>query len=246
MAAAGPATGTRGEDAVVFVADDDGAGSLDFGVALEAEIVVALGEECAVDRAVRVVANDAAFAKSFVLENEGAALLAMAAGAAFVHARHAERRGAAEAGVMDVGAVWIVAIDTVHAVFDDRMMLRKVEFAVGLDVAIEAGGGVFAGVDDETAASAAGFDMHAAGAVAAFAAGHAGEINVVLVEAAVSAGGKLADDVCVAIDAGGIADKMRAGDFGRRNEGALSERGASSDQEADNANESEDGKDGAV
>ena len=62
--------------------------ALDLQVALEAKVVVALDKELAIDRAVRAMANDAAFAQRFVLENERTALFAMTLGAGFVQARH--------------------------------------------------------------------------------------------------------------------------------------------------------------
>ena len=71
----GPATAAIDEFRVIHFADEKLAGlirgALHLNVALEAEIIVALGEKLAIDRTVWIMAGGAAFAHGFVLVNEG-------------------------------------------------------------------------------------------------------------------------------------------------------------------------------
>jgi hypothetical protein len=207
-------------------------GTLNLQVALEAKIVVALDEELAIDRAVRAMASGAAFAEGFVFVNEGAALFAMALRALFVEAGHGEAAG----GLHRVVAVRVVALHTIHVAFDDRMMLRKIEFGMDVDVALETGARIFAGVDDETTATAADADVFAGRAMAGFAAADAREFYVVLVETAVRAEGECLRDVGVTFHAGSVADKMRAGDVRRGDDGAFHGRaGQQQNEKSDTA-----------
>ena len=168
----------------------------------------------------RGVANGAAFAQSFVFENNRAGLLAMARGAGFVLPCHRESAGLFK----DVAAVRIVALHTVHSFFQHRMMLRQAEFRVRLQMALEAGGCVLAGVDDELAPAAAGFDVFAARAVAGFTTALPRLGRVPEMNARVRAGSKLADVICVTLETRAVADNVRAGNL-RRREGGARQRG---------------------
>jgi hypothetical protein len=64
--------------------------------------------------------------------------------------------------------VRVVALDTVHFALKDGMMLRKVKLRMGFEMALETGLWIIAGNDDEFAATAAGFDVPAAGTVTGF------------------------------------------------------------------------------
>lgn len=108
----------------------------------------------------------------------------------------------------------VVALDAIHFAFDDGMMLREVEFGVSLEVAIKASGRVFAGVENEFAASAANGDVLAAGAVAGFATARAGLRVWRKVHPGVGAGGELLHVIGVAGVARLIADVMGAGNVG--------------------------------
>jgi hypothetical protein len=118
----------------------------------------------------------------------------------------------------------VVALDAIHFAFDDGMMLRKVEFRVGFQVALETGGGVLAGIDDELAASAAGHDMLAGGAVAGFATLLAGKASLFEMQPRVGAGRKGAADVRVAIHADAVANEGGALDFRRGHDRATQGR----------------------
>jgi len=177
MAAGRPAGAVNEKAGVVNVADKNGSGrGLRLGMALEAKIRVALHEHLGVDGTMRIVAHGAAFAHGGVLENEWPGLFTMALGAILIEPRHGQAAG----WFHDVRAVGIVALHAVHFAFDDRMMLWKVEFSAGFLVALEAGFGIFAGIDDEFFQTAAPShrDVFAARAVAGFAAELAGHIRI--------------------------------------------------------------------
>jgi hypothetical protein len=149
---------------------------LGLGVTLEAQVRIALQEHFGINGAVRVVTDRAAFTRGRMLENERPRLLAMTLGASLILARHRQpaRR------FHDVHPVRIVALHAIHFAFDDRVMLRQMEFRPGFLVALEAGLRVFARVDDKffkTTAARHG-DVFAAGTVAGFAAVLAGHFDV--------------------------------------------------------------------
>jgi len=73
------------------------------------------------------------------------------------------------AGFHNVHAVRVMALDAVHLALDDRVVLRQVEFRVGIQVALKGRRRGPCGIDDEFAASAAYHDVFAGGAVAGFA-----------------------------------------------------------------------------
>ena len=89
----------------------------------------------------------------------------MTFGALLVEAGHGE----AGARLHDFMAVRVVALSAIHAAFDDRMMLRKDELRMDIEVALKTSGGIFAGIDDEASTSASDIHMFAGGAVAGFA-----------------------------------------------------------------------------
>ena len=189
---------------------------LGLGVAFEAEIGIALDEQLAIHRPVRVVANGATFAQSFVFENKWARLFAVTGGAILVQPRHGQSAGRLE----DVSAMRVMTLDAIHAAFNDWVMLRQIEFSMGLQMTLETGRRIFSRVDDEFAASAAGLEVFAAGAVAGFAPGLSGEPRLSNVHSGVRTGGKHPGDVGVAIKAGFIADVSCARDFRRGDDGA--------------------------
>ena len=131
-------------------------------MASEAKIRIALDQQLPVHRAVRVVTNRAAFPQRLMLEDEWPGLFAMAFRAILVEPRHRQ----AACGLYNVGTMGIMALHAIHAAFNDRMMLGKVEFGVGLEMTLEAGRWVFSRVDDELAAAAASLEVFAPGSMA--------------------------------------------------------------------------------
>lgn len=157
----------------------------------------------------RIVAHGASFAQGLVLEDKRLGLLAMTLGAGFIAPGHGQAAG----WLHDVRPVRVVALDAVHTAFHDGMVLGQLEFRVNVQMTIKASRGIFAGVDDEPAATS-GLDMVTAWAVAGLAAALAGHGRSFDMDSRVRAGGKIPDIGGMAIQAGLVADKMRAGNFG--------------------------------
>ena len=111
------------------------------------------------------VTTDATFAHSLVIKHVRPGLFAMALRTNIVHAcdTHALR-------IVDVLTVGVVAANTGHPAFFERMMIRQIELGFLVDMALETGFRVFAWIDNELAFAATGIDVETAGTVAAFAA----------------------------------------------------------------------------
>mgnify|MGYP003327347542 CR=1 FL=1 len=154
------------ERRVVEAADEclPGRPGPDLAVALQAEIVVPLRQQLAVDRAVDVVAGRATLAQCLVLEHVRPRLLPVTLRAGLVDPGHPH-----SLGLVDVLAVGVVAGSAAYLAFLDRVMMLEVELGLLVQVALEAALRILAG-DDELAFASTGLDVQAAGAVARFAA----------------------------------------------------------------------------
>lgn len=214
MAAGSPAGSDLHERRMIRVADVNVSArnirALHLCVATQAKIRVARDEHFLIDRAVRIVTNGAALAQRGVLEDKWPRLFAMTLRAAFVLPRHGQSARRFE----NVAAVRIVALPAIHAAFNDRMMLRQIEFSVNVQMTLKTGRRIVARVDDEICA-AAGFNVFAARSVTGFATGLAGHRRLFKMNPRVRAGGKFSDEGRVAIRAGLVADELRAGNFQR-------------------------------
>ena len=181
---------------MIAAADENLAdGRLVLKVALEAKSGITLGEEFFVHGAVRLVADEAAFARGFVLVNERPALLRVATVAGLVVAH--ERRAACDDRV---ALVRVVAITAGHLVVQHGMRVRQVELTSFVEMAIEADLGRPVWIDDGVA-SAAGLVVDAARAMTGFAA-HVHGVWTAHFEFGVSCRRKIARDVFVAFGAG--------------------------------------------
>lgn len=187
------------------------------GVAFQTQIVVALDEHRLVDRAVRVVTDRAAFAHGFVFKDEWLGLFAMTLGAGLIEPRHGEAAG----GFHHVAPMRVVALHAIHFAFDDRMMLRQVEFGVGLEMTLKAGRCVLAGIDDELVAATANRDVLAAGTVAGLAPAFTLSGQTIEAQPRMRTGDKGVRVVGVTFETGAIADERRAFNGRRRKDGAF-------------------------
>jgi len=202
MASGGPAGFTLDERGVIeFAHKYLACGELDLGMAFETERVVALGKQFGVDRPVRLVAGDTAFAQGFVFKRKGSRLFPVAGRARFVQARH----GKSARGLEGVPSMRVVALHATHLSLDDRMMIRQVHLRFHVDVALKTGGGIPAGIDDEFSTASACRDVFASRTVAGFAPRRTGSESVVSVKQAVWAGRENPRDCFVAVDASGIS-----------------------------------------
>ena len=164
MASRGPAGAVVDIRGVIDVADEERAGCSGLWrlrVATEAEIGIADGQQLCIYRSVWVVASGAAFAHRGMFEDVWLRLFAMTVAAGFIDAGHGE----ATVRLHDVEAVRVVAIDAGHFAFEEWVVLRQMELRIFGEVTLKTGFGLFARVDDELAAPAAGGDVFAAGAV---------------------------------------------------------------------------------
>jgi len=189
--------------------------ALDLRVAFEAEIRIAFDQKLPIHRAMRIVANRAAFAHRLVLEYERPRLLAMALRAIFILPRHRQpaRR------FKNVHPVRVVALDAIHLPFNNGMMLWQVELGLRLQMALETRRRVLPWVNDELAAATTGFNVLAARAVARFATGLALQRGILDMNARMRAHSKSPRDIRVAIVTGLITGVRSSGYFRRRHHG---------------------------
>jgi hypothetical protein len=103
------------------------------GVAAEAKIGITFDDHFEVDGAMRTVASDAAFAQCVVREDKRPSLISMARGATLILPRHGQAAG----GFHHVHPVRIVALDAIHPAFNNRVVLRKVELGLYVQVALK-------------------------------------------------------------------------------------------------------------
>jgi len=167
---------------------------------------------------VRVVAGGTTFPHCFVLKNHRARLFTVTLSTTLILPCHREtaRR------FQNVAAMRVVALRATHLAFDDRVMLRQIEFGVCFQMALKTGGWVFAGIEDEF--SRAGLDVQTASAVTRFAAGLTSHRSFEM-NPSVRARWELFDDVRMAIGARFVADKVRSRNF-RSSKNSTRDRGA--------------------
>ena len=176
--------------------------SLDLGVAFQAEIGIAFRQELGVDRAMGAMTDRAALAQGLMLENKRPRLIAMTLGTTFIDAGHCQ----AAAGFVDIAAVRIVALPTIHAAFDHRMMMGKIELGVNIEVTPKTGGRIAAGIDDKLAPPAAGCGVLAARPMAGFATRQTGHLGGIDLEPGMRAGHENSRVIRMAFRAHFIAD----------------------------------------
>jgi len=214
MAARRPTGAQLEKLSVVCIADVNFTGgdvwSLRLRMAAQAKVRVIVHQQLFIDGTVRVMANRATLAHRLVLKDKGACLGHVTAFTTLVLPSHRQ----AALRLEDVAPVRIVAIHAIHEAFGDRMMLGQIEFRLDVEMALEAGGRVLAGIDNETS-RAARPDVFAARTVTGFASALPRHCRIPNMQPGMGAGGKFADNVRMAIGAGLIPDVVRAGNFKR-------------------------------
>ncbi len=139
-------------------------GSLNLGMAPQAQVRVIFDQQLFIDGSVRVMADGAAFVHRLVFKNEGSRLVLMARGTALILPGHGKTPG----GLENVLTVRVVALHAIHETLRHGMMLGQTEFALDIQVAFHAGIRFFTRVYNQTWL-AAGPDMFTAWSVAGFA-----------------------------------------------------------------------------
>jgi hypothetical protein len=202
-----PTSAVMKERGVINIADEKLAAhnrTLHLSVTPKAEIHVALHEHLRIDGTVGAVANSASLAQRRMLKDMRPGFFTMTSGAILVQAGH--RKAAFR--LHNIHAVGIVTLDTIHLAFQYGVMLRKVKLRAGFLMALEAGVGIFARVDDEffEAATARHGDVLACRTVTGLTAVLAGHGGILQSQPRVGTGRKNAADIRMAIHAGLVPD----------------------------------------
>jgi len=132
--------------------------SLHLRMTFQAEIRVALNQQLAIHRTMRVVTDSAAFPQCLMFKNEWPRLFTMTLCAILVEPRHRQTA----AWLENVAPVRIMALHAIHPPFDDRMMLRQIKFSMRLQMALKTGSRIFSRIDNESTAPPAGLNVFAA------------------------------------------------------------------------------------
>lgn len=80
----------------------------------------------------RLMARHTTFAHRLVLKNKGARLLAVALGALFIQAGHAQTAGR----LLDLTTMRVMTLDTMHVPFRDRMMFWQPELHLNIEMTV--------------------------------------------------------------------------------------------------------------
>lgn len=135
VASGGPTGPLHQTGGVILRADDNfTAGGLGLKMTLEAKIGAPLDKHLVIDRAVWIVASGAAFANRFVFEYERTALRHVA-----LHACFALGHDRSSAPFDGRAAVRIMAVAAGNLSIFDRVMMRRCERGLLVQVALEAG-----------------------------------------------------------------------------------------------------------
>lgn len=220
VASGAPARPARQKRGMIATADQDvtDAGLL-LEVALEAEILIPLGQELVIYGAMRIVAARAAFPHRLMLEHERAALRDMAFGAGIHCGRSGEHVAHHRVPFMRV-----MTIATAHLALKHRMAVRQVKPAAHIEVALEANFRRPPGVDDRIS-RAARFHMHTAWSMARLAP-NIFRVRTIRFQPGMGYGRKRFHDRAMAFRTGFRPDKFRIGNFRRREDRTI-DRGAS-------------------
>ena len=180
-------------------------GALILGMTAQAKIRVRLGQHLPVDGAVRIVAGSAAFAHCLVFKSDRTRLLAMTLRTTFVEPCH----GQAARGLEGIHPVRVMALDTVHAFLDHRMVIRELKLGVSRQVAVKARGRITARIVDELPPAPCG-DVQTPRPMTRFATGIAAARGIAEVNPCMRAGHEGPDVVGVAVQTGPVARIMSA------------------------------------
>jgi len=132
--------------------------TLHLGMTFQAKVRITLDQKLPIHRTMRVVADSAAFPQCLMFKNEWAGLFTMTLSAALVEPCHRQTAARFE----NVGPVRIVTLHAIHPPFNDRMMLRQIEFSMRLQMALKTGSRIFSRIDNKSGAPAPGLNVFAA------------------------------------------------------------------------------------
>lgn len=228
MAARRPAGSHSQEIGVIHLTDDKIARlSLNLAVTTETKIGIPAGQHLVVDAPVRVVACDATFSHRFMFEHKRAGLFGVALGAAFIQPCHGQPSGR----LHNIKPVRIMALHTLHLTFRNRMMMRKTEFRMHIQMTLITRGRIILWVEDPIPFPSRRGYMEAPRTMTGFTAGLSLHDQALRVNDRVRAGPKLPRDFRMTSRTGLVSDKFRPFD-GRRCHDRTLDRGTGTEQES--------------
>jgi hypothetical protein len=139
---------------------------LDLRMAAETQIGVALRQQLGVDRTVNVVTCGATLTQGRVLENKRPRLLAMAWRTGLGWTAQCEPPG----GFKNVASVRVVTLNTVHFLFQNRVVPGQMELSFNGAMTLETGRDVLAWIDDKFVPASTGLNVETSRTVARLAA----------------------------------------------------------------------------
>jgi len=184
-------------------------GPLNLRVTAQAKVGVALGKHFGIDRTVDIMTSGTALAHRGMLKDEWTGLLPVTFGAGFIQASQVETAGRFK----HVTSMRVMALDTVHFLFQHWMMLRQVELCFDRPMTLETGSRVFTGIHNKLSPASAAGDMKASWTVTGLATGLPGSLDALQMNAGVRTGGKDSGNVGMALGAGSVAYKTGARHF---------------------------------
>ena|ERR1022692_197982 len=202
----------------------------------QTKVGISVHEHFPVYGTVGVVAADAALTQCVMLEDNRQRLFAVTLRAAFIEPSHRESAG----GFENVAPVRIVALHAIHVAFDHRMVLRQMKFRLDVEMTLETGRRVLAGVDYEFAATTTRLHVQAARAVTGFASALAGHRRAFKMHSRMRAGRKDADVIRVAFGANVVAD-VGCSRYFRRSENISGHAGTRTQQQHNAARQDKSG-----
>jgi hypothetical protein len=189
-------------------------------VAFETKVIVPLHQHLVRNRPVRLVTDRATFAQRFVMENHRARLFAMTLRATFIQRRETTLRThpqrCAVRCFVNVAPVRIVALDTIHSAFKNRVVLRQFELRVDVQMTIEARLRVASGIDDQSS-PASGLQVQAPRPVTGLAPGVLALRRSFKLQSRVRIARERPCKIGVALRASFVANKGRSLNLWRRN-----------------------------
>ena len=183
---------------------------LHLSVTPQTQVRIALHRHATVYRSVRVVTGNAALAQCLMLEDVRFCLLLVTTDANGVPFLRSQPAG----NLMDVFAVWLMAIDTTHPPLEDAVVVRQGELSVSRHVALEAGLRISAWIHNVRCKT--GLNVFAARAVARLAAGQRCPLHLFpSVKTAMRTIVKSLVNFIVTLGTGLVANKGRTGNLRR-------------------------------
>src|SRR5947209_7813296 len=110
-------------------------GTLHLCMTFQAKIRITLDQQLPIHRTMWVVTDSAAFPQCLMFENKWPGLFTMTLSTTLVESCHRQTAARFE----NVAPVRIMTLDAIHPPFNDRMMLRQIEFSMGLQMALKTG-----------------------------------------------------------------------------------------------------------